>query len=185
MEWLWGVLLALIAVSGFFSGVETGVTSMNRYRLQHLMRKQHKAAIRLHALLKRPERVLGVILIGNTFANIMAATVASALATHYLGPEGVWLSSLVLTVVILIFSEVTPKTLAVHYPEKLAFFASYPLKVLLQIFYPLVWLISGAATLVMRLARIDIKKPHADALSQEELKGLVKVIKIYQRRTKI
>jgi Mg2+/Co2+ transporter CorB len=174
-HYLWGLLLLLIMVSGFFSGSETGLTAINRYRLQHLFRSGYRPAIIVQTLLKNPERLLTLILIGNTFANVLAATIAGIIAKQWYGDMGVWFSSIVLTVVILIFAEVMPKTFAVHYPEKVAFVAAYPLRILLWIFYPLVIFATGIAHMWLSVLGVHAKRRGFDHLSQEELKGLLAV----------
>lgn len=175
MAWLWGMLLLTIVLSAFFSGSETAVTSLNQYRLAHFVRKKHPGALRLWHMLAKPERILSVILIGNTFANIMAATIASMLANHYLGEPGVWMASLILTIVILVFSEVTPKTIAVHFSQQWAFFASIPIRLLQGMFYPLVWMISGVANILMRILGLKVESSHRKpGITHEELKGVVR-----------
>ncbi len=145
VEYLGILLVLLIFLSAFFSGSETGMMALNRYRLRHLARKGHVKAQRVVTLLKRPDRLLGVILIGNTFANILASAVATVIAVHYLGDLGVIISTVILTFLILVFAETTPKTLAALYPQRVAFPASLPLQILLRVFYPLVWLVNTIA----------------------------------------
>ena len=167
------VLLLLILSSAFFSGSETGIMSLNRYRLRHAARKGDPAAKRLTNLLARPDRLLGVILIGNTFANIFASAVTTLLATHFLGEVGVLICTVVLTLVILIFGEVTPKTLAALYPEQVARPTSAVLKVLLILLYPLVWLVNAIGNGLLRLcgARFDVAR--LESLSIDELRTLL------------
>ena len=172
-EILIGGLVCLILLSGFFSGSETGMMSLNRYRLRHLARKGRPNAKRVLTLLERPDRLLGVILIGNTFANILASAVATVLAVHYFGDLGVAIATIVLTLVVLIFAETAPKTLAALRPEFVAYRASLPLKWMLKIFYPLVWLVNSVANSVLRLFRVRVKKRAIEPLSAEELSSLV------------
>ena len=101
-------LIILILLSGFFSGSETGMMSLNRYRLRHLAKSDNKQALRVQRLLERPDRLLGVILIGNTFANIMASAIATILAIRLIGDVGIALATILLTLVVLIFAEVAP-----------------------------------------------------------------------------
>lgn len=168
------ILALLILLSGFFSSAETGLMSINRYRLRHLARKGHKGAQRVFKLLERPDRLLGVILIGNTFANIFASSVTTLLAIHFFGSVGVAIATFVLTLVILIFAEITPKIFAALYPERISFFASLPLKFLLKILYPLVYIASELANGLLRLFRVHKVAGHKiDTLSQEELRTIV------------
>jgi Mg2+/Co2+ transporter CorB len=129
----------LLVLSAFFSGSETGMMSVNPYRLKHLENENNKGAKRVSALLKRPDRLIGLILIGNNLVNIAAATVTTLIGQRLYGDLGLAIAPIALTLVVLIFAEVTPKTLAALYPERVAFPASVVLKVLLKIFYPFVY----------------------------------------------
>ena len=115
------ILTILVLISGYFSSSETGMMSLNRYRLKHLEKENHKGALRVSALLKRPDRLIGLILIGNNLVNIAASAVATIIGMRLYGDVGIAIATVVLTFVILIFAEVTPKTLAAIYPEKVAF----------------------------------------------------------------
>ena len=112
-----GALIFLIFVSGFFSGSETGLMSLNRYRLRHLADKKNKAAIRTQRLLEQPEKLIGLILLGNNFVNIVAAAIATIIGLRVLGEAGIAVATGILTFVILIFAEVTPKTIAAAIAE--------------------------------------------------------------------
>ena len=170
---LLGILAFLIITSGFFSGSETGLMSLNRYRLRHLADQNRKGAKTAMRLLSRPERLIGVILLGNNFVNILAASIASIIGFHLYGEKGVMIASVVLTVVILIFSEVTPKTLAALNPERFALPASYVLEPLLKIFYPVVWLTNLAANGIFRILGISKAQVSQYDLSTEELRIVV------------
>jgi len=167
------ILFFLILLSGFFSGSETGMMSVNRYRLRHLVREKHRGAKRVQSLLSRPDRLLGVILIGNTFANILASAIATILAVRLIGDVGIALATVLLTFVILIFAEVAPKTVAAIYSLRFAFLVSWPLKVLLTIFYPLVWFVNLIANGFLFLFGVRFKDQSMDHLSPEELRTLV------------
>lgn len=167
-------LIFLIFISAFFSAAETGMMALNRYRLRHLVRKKNRAAKRVNSLLKRTDRLLGVILIGNNFANIFASSIATLLAIRFFGDLGVAVCTALLAIVILIFGEIIPKTLAAIYSQKIAFLVSWPLKLLLSLFYPLVWIVSVMVGGFLRLFRIKIKEGGAEhLLSTEELRTLV------------
>ncbi|MDF1760881.1 MAG: HlyC/CorC family transporter [Coxiellaceae bacterium] len=167
------ILIVLIFVSAFFSGSETGIVSLNRYRLRHLAKKKHPAAKRVEKMLSRPDRVLGMILIGNTFANVFGAAIATVLAVRWFGAYGAVIASFGLTVVLLIFSETAPKTLAVMYPERVAFPASWTLKLLLKIFYPVVWVVNMLANGFLRIFGVKLNRGGLEPLSMEELRSLV------------
>ena len=167
------LLIFLILLSAFFSGAETGNMFLNHYRLRHLVRKKHRAAIRVDKLLQRPDRLLGVVLIGNTFANIFASSVATIVMVHYFGEMGVVYASLALTFIILIFSETLPKTLASLHPMRFAFLVSIPLMWCLKLFYPLVWADNIIVNSLLRLFGVHVKKRDNDPLSAEELRSVV------------
>lgn len=173
VEILGVLLVVLIFISGFFSGSETGMMSLNRYRLRHLSRKGRPAAKRVMKLLERPDRLLGVILIGNTFANIMASSIATLIAVHYFGDAGIVVATIVLTLVVLIFAETAPKTVAALYPDRVAYKVSWILNWLLKIMYPLVWVVNAAANAILRLFQVKIRKRTAEPLTAEELRSLV------------
>tara|TARA_R110002110_G_scaffold400317_2_gene616660 strand:- start:16403 stop:17683 length:1281 start_codon:yes stop_codon:yes gene_type:complete len=166
------IMLILLVLSAFFSGSETGMMSINRFRLKHLS-KNSKAAKRVQKMLERPDRLLGVILLGNNFVNIMASAIASIIAIRLWGDMGVLVASILLTIIVLIFAEVSPKTLAALYPEKIAFPASNILKVLLVVLYPLVWLVNIISNSLLRLIGVNIEEFSGTALSKEELRTIV------------
>ncbi len=168
------LLVVLIIISAFFSGSETGMMALNRYRLRHLARKGNVAAKRVVGLLARPDRLLGVILIGNTFANILASAIATVIAVHYFGDVGVLISTVVLTFIILIFAETTPKTLAALHPQRVAFSASALLRALLFALYPLVWIINTIANGVLLIFRIRVRGDKLEQLSADELRMVVR-----------
>lgn len=173
LSFLIGVLVFLIIASGFFSGSETGLMSLNRYRLRHLADNNNKGAIKAMRLLAKPERIIGVILLGNNFVNIIAASIATLIGFRLYGETGVAIATVSLIIIILIFSEVTPKTLAALKPERFALPASFVLEPLLKIFYPLVWLINQAASLIFRLFGISAKQVSQHSLSADELRIVV------------
>lgn len=171
---LYATLLVLILLSGFFSGSETGLMAINKYRLRHLANKGHRGARLAQKLLQKPDRLIGLILLGNNLVNILAASIATVIGIRLFGLNGVWIASLILTVVILIFSEVAPKTVAAVHPERIAFPASFPLYGLLKLFSPIVWLVNGLANLVLRPFRVHTNVELMEHLNREELRTLVK-----------
>lgn len=170
---LFALLVFLVILSGFFSGSETALMTLNRYRLRHLARSGHTAAQRAQRLLKRPDRLIGLILLGNNFVNILASSVATVIALRLIGEAGVALAAGLLTLVILIFAEVTPKTLAALHPERLAFPATLVLEFLLRLLYPLVWLVNIFVNQLLRLFGVSPGEATRDALSHEELRTVV------------
>ena len=172
---LWLTLVVLLLVSAFFSGSETGMMSLNRYRLRH-QRKKSAGARRAAKLLEKPDRLIGLILVGNNAVNILAAIIANMLAILYVGEAAApWVATASLTITVLVFSEVTPKTIAAQNPEWFAFRASHVLKPLLQLLTPLVWLVNKLTNAVISLLGFDPNKDRDDGLDTEELKSLVDV----------
>ncbi|MGY4025571.1 HlyC/CorC family transporter [Aeromonas rivuli] len=165
------VLVILILLSAFFSSSETGLMSINRYKLRHLAQTKHKAARRVERLLARPDRLIGLILIGNNLVNILASAIATIVCIRLFGDFGVAIATFGLTIVVLIFGEVTPKTLAAMYPEKIAYPASWILKGLMVPLYPFVWLINGITSSLLKLLKIAPKQ--RDSLNTEELRTIV------------
>ncbi len=174
LKFLIGLLAVLLLCTIFFSLAEAAMLSVNRYRLRHLVRHNHYLAKRVQDLLKRPDRLLGVILLCGTFADILAAAVATLLAIQYFGHGSVFFTTLGLTFVVLIFGEVAPKTLATLYPLPIAFFSAWPLIVLLHILYPLVWLTNLIANSSLRLFGVKLSKSAVEQLSREELVSLLR-----------
>ena len=115
---LFAVLFLLIILSAFFSSSETGMMALNRYRLRHLAQDKHRGAILVESLLKRPDRLIGLILLGNNLVNIFAASLATVIAMRLMGEIGFALAPILLTLVILIFAEVAPKHLPHFIPNE-------------------------------------------------------------------
>ncbi|EHL29372.1 HlyC/CorC family transporter [Legionella drancourtii] len=167
------ILLFLIILAAFFAGTEIGMMSINRYKLKHLVKKNNKQAIRVNQILARPDLLLSVVLIGNTLANIVASTIATLIGQRLYGDVGVAIATALLTFIILVFSEMIPKTFAAIYPQQVAFATSLPLKVLQQVFAPLVWVSSFISNSILRLFRISIDRIQKEALTGEELRSVV------------
>lgn len=170
---LFGVLVLLLGLSGFFSGSETGLMSLNRYRLRHLSRLGHRSAQRAARLLERPDQLIGLILLGNNFVNVLASSLVTVIALRVGGEGAIAAGAGILTLVILIFSEVTPKTLAALHPERIAFPASWILGPMLRLLYPVVWLVNGLTNLLLRPLGVSTSGDSDDRLSPEELRTVV------------
>jgi len=170
---LFGILVVLILLSAFFSGSETGLMTLDRYRLRHLARAKHPGAIRAERLLEKPDRLIGLILLGNNFVNILASAISTIIALRLMGQAGIAVATGLLTLVILIFAEVAPKTLAALHPERIAFPAVYVYQPLLKLLYPVVRLVNGAANGVLKLLRIRPEDSTGLTLSREELRTVV------------
>jgi len=170
---LYITLVILIILSGFFSSSETGLMAMNKYRLRHLANQGHRGARIAQKLLQKPDRLIGLILLGNNLVNILAASIAAVIGIRLFGSNGIWIASAVMTVVVLIFAEVAPKTVAAIHPERIAFPASYVLTILLKILYPLVWLVNGLANLVLKPFKVRTNADVIERLNREELRTLL------------
>ena len=166
-------LIFLIVLSAFFSAAEIGLMTLNRYRLRHLAESGHRGARLASKLLERPDRLLGLILLGNNFTTIAASSVATLLALELYGEAAIGIAAGLLTLVVLIFAEVAPKTLAAMYPEKIAFPVAYILQPLLKFLYPLVWLVNVIANRFLRLLGVSVQAKPSDKLSAEELRTIV------------
>ena len=147
--------------------------SLNRYRLKHLAKTGNRGARKANDLLKRTDHLIGVILIGNNFVNILASSIATIIAIRLWGDAGIAIATTGLTIVVLIFGEVTPKTLAALFPERIAFPASYVLAPMLRVMYPLVWAFNLVTKGLLHLMRVSPKDANGDHLSREELRTLV------------
>ena len=162
----------LLVLSAFFSSAETGMMALNKYRLKHLIKQNNRSAKRADKLLKRPDRLLGVILIGNNFVNILAAALTTILCLELFGNSGVFIGSVILTIIILIFAEVTPKTFAAKNAESIALPASGILKVLQKVLYPLIWVVNFFSNSLLNLLNVKDENKNED-ITTEELKSVL------------
>jgi len=172
---VWALLISiavLIGLSAYFSGTETAMMALNRYRLRHLVKQRHRGARKANRMLRRPDRLLGIILVGNNLVNFTAATIATVIGARLFGDTGVLAAPWVLTITFLIFAEVGPKTLAAAHPENWSFRAVFALEPLQKIFYPAVVFVNWFSNALVRpfMPRGD---DAADHLSTEELKTVV------------
>ena len=146
--------------------------ALNKYRLKHLIKQDIRSAKRADKLLQRPDRLLGVILIGNNFVNILAAALTTILCLELFGNSGVFIGSIVLTIIILIFAEVTPKTFAAKNAETIALPASGILKILQKVLYPLIWIVNFFSNSLLGLLKVNDKDSNED-ITTEELKSVL------------
>ncbi|GAA0820763.1 CNNM domain-containing protein [Colwellia asteriadis] len=172
-EVLFIILGMLVLMSAYFSSSETGMMSLNRYRLRHLEKQKHKGAKRVSKLLNRPDRLIGLILIGNNLVNIAASAIATIIGLRLFGDMGVLVATIALTLIILIFAEVTPKTLAALYPEKVAFPSSVILSILLKVLFPFVIMLNWITNGLLMLIGVSSEQREQHSLSSEELRTVV------------
>ncbi len=160
-------------MSAFFSGSETSMMAINRYRLKHLVKEKNKPAKRVSKLLERTDRLLGVILIGNNFTHTLSTALATVVAIRIWSDSAVLAVTVFMTIIMIIFAEVMPKTIAALKPESIAFPSSYLLKPLSRILSPLITLVSFVSNGVAKLIGIDLDNADKDELKPEELRTLL------------
>ncbi|MDG2276842.1 MAG: HlyC/CorC family transporter [Pseudomonadales bacterium] len=167
-----GSIVVFTAISAYFSGTETSMMALNRYRLKHLVKQRHRGARKANRLLRRPDRLLGAILVGNNLVNFSAATIATVIGFRLFGDTGVLLAPWVITIIFLIFAEVAPKTLAAQHPERWAFKSVFILQPLSRFLHPAVLFVNWIANALLR--PFSSKNDENDEnLSTEELKTVV------------
>jgi Mg2+/Co2+ transporter CorB len=170
---LFGLLIVLLLLSAFFSSTETALMSLNRYRLRHRAKTGQRSAKLAEQLLERPDRLIGLILLGNNAANLLAAAIVTVISLRLGGESAVFVGTMILTFVVLIFAEVAPKTIAALHPSKVALPAALVYYPLLKVAYPVVWLINLMANGVLRLLGVHPEKISPSVLSAEELRTVV------------
>jgi putative hemolysin len=173
ITWRLLALLVLLGCSGFFSGSETALLSLDKLRVRFLQQSKHPRAEKLADLLAQPDRLLSGILVGNNLVNIAASVIATGLFVELFGSDGEWLTVVILTPLLLIFSEVCPKTYAAQYPEKVSFFVLTPIRAIQWVLTPIIFIVSSFS----RLLTSFIRKDDAEALSvsEDEIKALIEV----------
>jgi len=168
------VLGILFFLSAFFSGSETALMAIDRLRVKYLVQKKRRGAEKLEEVLEKPDRVLSAILVGNNVVNIAISVLATGLFVHYFGvAQGEWMTILVLTPMLLLFAEVTPKAFAAQYPERLSFLVLRPIRFFITLLAPLVWLITGFTRLMTRL--IAPREEPRPIISEDEIRALISV----------
>ncbi|WBM71607.1 HlyC/CorC family transporter [Buttiauxella sp. WJP83] len=166
-------LIIMVVVSAYFSGSETGMMTLNRYKLRHLAKQGNRSAKRVEKLLRKPDRLISLVLIGNNLVNILASAIGTIVGMRLYGDAGVAIATGILTFVVLVFAEVLPKTIAALYPEKVAFPSSFLLGPLQILMMPLVWLLNIITRMLMRLMGIKNVSTVSSALNKDELRTLV------------
>ena len=167
------LIVVLLVLSAFFSATETALMSLNRYRLRHQARSGHRGARVAEWLLQRPDRLIGLILLGNNAVNIAAASLVTLLAQNLGGQGAVLVATFVLTIVVLVFCEVAPKTIAAVNPARIALPAARIYYPLLKLAYPVVWLVNLLANALLRLLGVRPDQIASHSLSAEELRTVV------------
>ena len=169
-------------MSAFFSGSETSMMAINRYRLKHLVKEKNKSAKRVSRLLEKTDRLLGVILIGNNFTHTLSTALATVVAIRIWSDNAVLAVTVFMTIIMIIFAEVMPKTIAALKPESIAFPSSYLLKPLSKILSPLITLVSFVSNNVTKLIGINLDNSNRDELKPEELRTLLQTSGVPKRQ---
>jgi len=167
------ILAFLVLCSAYFSATETAMMSVNPYRLKHLLQENHRGAQRTHTLLQRRDRLIGLILVGNNLVNIAASAIGTVIGMRLYGDYGIAIATAALTLIILIFGEVTPKTLGALHPERVAFPSSLILKPLIKVLYPVVWFINRICNAILGWFGVSAEQHQGHSLSSEELRTVV------------
>ncbi len=173
ITWRLLALLFLLGFSGFFSGSETALLSLDKLRVRFLQQSKRPRADKLAALLDKPDHLLSGILVGNNLVNIAASVIATGLFVELFGADGEWATVVILTPLLLIFSEVCPKTYSAQYPEKVSFLVLAPIRLILYVLNPIVFVVSS----VSRLLTSFLRKGAAESLSvsEDEIKAMIEV----------
>jgi len=170
---LYGLLFFLLICSAFFSGTETALMTLNRYRLRHKAKSGHRGAMLAETLLRKPDRLIGLILLCNNLVNVLAVQLVTIIALRLGSPVWLAASGFIFTIVLLIFAEVTPKTLAALQPERVALPATFIYYPLARLLAPFVWLINMFSNGILRLLGVNVQDGDTDNLTVEELRTLV------------
>ncbi len=168
-----GIIIALIALSAFFSGAETAMTATSKARMHELEKRGDKRAKRVQDLIAKPERLIGAILLGNNLVNILASALTTSLFISLFGANGVIYATLIMTMLVLIFGEVMPKTYAINNPDRYALFVSPIIKVIVALFAPVVLAVEFVVRRTMRLFGADISKGQSILSPRDELRGAI------------
>jgi Mg2+/Co2+ transporter CorB len=168
-------LAVLLILSAFFSLSETSMMAINRYRLKHLVKQGNRGARLTTHLLRKTDRLLGVILLGNNLLNAAAATLVAVIVSLFFSHNelALFFGTVGVTFAILVFSEITPKVIAAAYPERIALASSYVLTPLLKLFSPVVWFVNLFVQALLTILRLKPGTENTQKISLEELKTLV------------
>ena len=170
-----GALIFLVLVSAFFSASEIAMVSLNRHKLRHLVASGHRGARLAERLLARPDRLIGVILLGSNAVNALFSALTTVTVIRLWGQEesAIGIATIVITLVVLIMTDLAPKTLAALNPERIALPSAYVLRPMLWLIYPVVWVINGIANGLLRLIGVDVKKRPVEQVTPEELRAII------------
>ncbi len=168
------LLVILLIGSGFFSASETALMSLSKIRMRHMQEEGVKGAKLVSTLIENPNSLLSSILVGNNVVNIAATSISTSLFMAWIGPSGVPVATAVMTILVLIFGEITPKTIAANDSEKIAIAVSKPIKAIIFILRPVVWVFNIVTNVIFKLLGVD-NKGNQPYITEEELKTMVNV----------
>ena len=167
------ILIALLLLSAFFSGSETALMSVNRYKLKHKVKNKESSALKVEYLLDNTDRTLGLILLLNNFVNILASAISTLIAIDLYGDKGIAIAAGILTFFILVFSEVTPKTFAALHSDRIAYKISFFFYYSLKLFSPIVNFINFFSKTILVSLGVNKKKRQNDDLTNDEIKTII------------
>ena len=174
---LFAILILLLLLSAFFSASETGLMGVNKYTIAHAAKQGDKNAKRIMGLLKKPDKSLSIILMGNTAANLIISSLATVIASQYFEAFGIMMATVLLTIIVLVFVEITPKTFAALNPEVICRLAALPLSWMLKLLGPIVFVLASIARGILWLLGVKQTAAHwAEKLGKEELKSVVRSV---------
>ncbi|HOO37900.1 MAG TPA: CNNM domain-containing protein [Deltaproteobacteria bacterium] len=165
------LLFIIILLSAFFSGSETAFMRANRFRIRHLSEKGQKDATRVETILEEPDHLISAILLGNNFVNVLGSAIATALFMSIFGERGIVYATIAMTIILLIFAEITPKTVAASRPDRVSMLVSYPLGLIIRVLYPAAQLLVVASRGFLALLRFDMEKD--EALTEEDVGSVI------------
>src|SRR5581483_8630588 len=170
-----GALIFLVCLSAFFSAAEIAMVSLNRHRLRHLAASGRRGAQIAEKLLERPDRLIGVILLGSNAVNALFSALTTVTVIRLLGEDqsAIGIATVVITLVILIFTDLAPKTLSALHPERVAFPSAFLLRPLLWLMYPVVWAINGLANGLLHLIGVNVRERPVEKVTPEELRATI------------
>lgn len=167
------IVVVLLVMSAFFSGSETALTAASRARMHALESEGDESAKRVNKLLERPERLISTILLGNNLVNIMASAVTTSLLINLFGEVGVFYATILMTVIVVVFSEVLPKTYAIAYPDRIALLVAPTMRILILVLRPAVFLIESLVSLILKLTPSKVDDAANILAAHDEIRGTI------------
>jgi Mg2+/Co2+ transporter CorB len=168
-------LLVLLMLSGFFAGSETALMAISRLRLAHLARAKPRRASIVEGVLKKPERLIGTILLGNNLVNVAMSAIATSLAITLWGDKGIAYVTVILTIVILIFADITPKVYAKYFCERVSLLSAPIMHVLMTVLGPVVYIVSLASNKLLLATGVDVTKIKKPLMTEEDIRTCIKL----------